>query len=401
MCHCFIRLFYLFTLIGVCFQTKSQPFKTEKDFKAYLLENNEKLDFIEGIWEFNKVLKSGMTDTKNKNFKFPSFNTEVAPYRVAIIKVSDNNFFCYYVNLIGRITEIDACGSYWFKSTATEGQYIYDVGASCKYSYHDKAIIKSNGDLYFDGKFEERKDDMFRWDNFSVTATKLSPTQTEIKNYKAQVDKEIENVKPKFSFGTGSAISSDLILTCYHVVKDAKQISIRGISGRFDTTYSAQINFYDQDLDIAFLKIQNNRLDQSFTLPYYFKQTKSEVGETIFVLGYPLQNTMGQEIKLTTGVISSSSGFFGDTTLYQISAPIQPGNSGGPLFDNYGNLIGLVTAKHKGADNVGYALKLDLLKDILKRKGIIFTSNKSTTLDLSKKVKLYKDYIYSIEVSLE
>lgn len=66
---------------------------------------------------------------------------------------------------------------------------------------------------------------------------------------------------------------------------------------------------------------------------------------------------MGDEIKLTTGVISSKTGFQGDVSLYQISAPIQPGNSGGPLFDNKGNLIGIVNAKHKGAENVGYAIK--------------------------------------------
>ena len=66
--------------------------------------------------------------------------------------------------------------------------------------------------------------------------------------------------------------------------------------------------------------------------------TTSEVGEEVFVLGYPLTATMGDEIKLTTGVISSKSGFQGDISQYQISAPVQPGNSGGPLFDSKGNI---------------------------------------------------------------
>lgn len=398
------KLFLLSTLFGVCFETKSQPYKTEKEFKAYLLENSETLDFIEGIWEINQNIKTGLTDTKNKNFnnQFPPFNINVFPYKVAIIKVSENNFFCYTVDILDRIEETgDPCSKYWFKSTAIEGQYIYDVGALCQRSYHGKAMIKTSGDLYFEGKFEEYKNDIISWYNFTVTATKLSPTPSEIRNYKAQSGVEINTIKPKYSFGTGSAISNDLLITCYHVVKDAKQISIRGIDGRFDTTYLAEINFYDEDLDVAFLKFQRNNIHQNVVLPYSFKQTKSDVGENIFVLGYPLPNTMGQEIKLTTGVISSNSGFLGDTTLFQISAPIQPGNSGGPLFDNNGNLIGVVTAKHTKADNVGYAFKLNLVKDIFKRKGVSFTTNKTLPIDLSKKVKLYKNFIYSIEVSLE
>ena len=110
---------------------------------------------------------------------------------------------------------------------------------------------------------------------------------------------------------------------------------------------------------------------------------------------------MGQEIKLTTGIISSNSGFMGDTTLFQISAPIQPGNSGGPLFDNNGNLIGIIAAKHKNADNVGYAVKLNLIRNFLKEQRISFTVNKLMPAELSKKVKIFKDYIYSIEVELQ
>lgn len=401
----YLIIFLLFILLGLGSTAKSQPFKNEKEFKAFLLENNEKLDFIEGIWEFNKNVEIGLIDKKNRKYNkdvlTPNYNFEVVPYRVAIIKGIDNNFFTYSIEpIFGTITESKASGTYWFKSTAIEDQYIYDeLGASR--DYHGKAFIKTNGDLHFEGKFEENGKEFIKYDNFTITATKLSPTQAEIRNSKTQSDQELKNPKPKFSFGTASSISSDLIMTCYHVVKDAKKISIRGINGRFDTTYLAQINYFDEDLDVALLKIQKDQFSENLVLPYSFKQTKSEVGENIFVLGYPLQNTMGQEIKLTTGVISSNSGFLGDTTLFQISAPIQPGNSGGPLFDNNGNLIGLVTAKHLKADNVGYALKLNLLKDILKRKGVHFVSNQTTPIDLSKKVKLYKDFIYSIEVSLE
>lgn len=63
----------------------------------------------------------------------------------------------------------------------------------------------------------------------------------------------------------------------------------------------------------------------------------------------------GVDVKLTNGIVSARTGFHGDVSQYQISAPVQPGNSGGPLFDSKGNIIGVVSAKHAGAENAGYA----------------------------------------------
>lgn len=73
---------------------------------------------------------------------------------------------------------------------------------------------------------------------------------------------------------------------------------------------------------------------------------------------------MGSEIKATSGIISSQTGYKGDNDLYQIYAPIQPGNSGGPLFDFTGNLAGIVCAHHSQAENVGYAIKIEHLKQL-------------------------------------
>ena len=252
---------------------------------------------------------------------------------------------------------------------------------------------------FLENKFEETEDGVFSWNNFSITATKLSPTTNEIRNYKSKTIIQ-EEKKPRFGLGTGFAISNFLIMTSYHVVKGAKQISIRGIDGNFKDDYLASISYFDEHLDIAYLELNNNIPLGIASLPYKLKLTPTDVGSSVFVLGYPLQNTMGDEIKLTTGVISSNSGYRGDTTLFQISAPIQPGNSGGPLFDTRGNVIGLVTAKHLHADNVGYATKLYVRKDLLRKIIMKNFEVKNSQIDLSKKVKLYKKYIYSVEVLL-
>lgn len=74
---------------------------------------------------------------------------------------------------------------------------------------------------------------------------------------------------------------------------------------------------------------------------------------------------MGLDIKLTNGIISSKTGFEGNIAEYQMSAPVQPGNSGGPLFDKNGNIIGVVCAKHREAENADYAIKASHIRNLV------------------------------------
>jgi hypothetical protein len=111
---------------------------------------------------------------------------------------------------------------------------------------------------------------------------------------------------------------------------------------------------------------------------------------------------MGDEIKLTTGVVSSKTGFQGDISLYQISAAVQPGNSGGPLFDHGGNLIGIVNAKHKGAENVGYAIKTSYLNSLIESvmsTNILPGTNNISNMPLTNKVKSLKNFVFMITCS--
>ena len=87
---------------------------------------------------------------------------------------------------------------------------------------------------------------------------------------------------------------------------------------------------------------------------------------------------MGDEIKLTNGIISAKTGFQGDISTYQISVPIQPGNSGGPLLDKFGNAVGVIVAKLRNqassdgdVENVNYAVKSSYLSPLLKRHGLV------------------------------
>lgn len=202
--------------------------------------------------------------------------------------------------------------------------------------------------------------------------------------------------------GTGFALSNGYIATNYHVIEDAKSIYVQGIHGDFNISYNAEIIASDKFNDLALLRIKDSRFKGFGEIPYSVKTGIAEVGEDIYVLGYPLTSTMGDEIKLTTGIISAKTGFQGDVSLYQISAPIQPGNSGGPLFDSNGNVIGIVNAKHQGAENVGYAIKASYLRNLIESsisQSILPSSNTVSSLPLTGKVKSEKKFVFMISCS--
>lgn len=204
--------------------------------------------------------------------------------------------------------------------------------------------------------------------------------------------------------GTGFALKDKYIITNHHVVDGARILKVRGINGDFTKLYNAIVVAKDVTHDMAIIRIEDDEFNGFIDVPYTIKSGLSEVGEDVFVLGYPLMSTMGDEVKLTTGVVSSRSGFQGDVSTYQVSAPIQPGNSGGPLFDSNGNVIGIVNAKHGQAENVGYAIKSPYAHLFIQNNigsNIIPSNTSLTGKSLADKVKKIKPYIFIIYASTD
>ena len=198
--------------------------------------------------------------------------------------------------------------------------------------------------------------------------------------------------------GTGFLISDQgYIITNFHVIDGTKEISISGINGNKKSSFSASVVVQDETNDLAILKLDDDvRLGQ---VPFSIKKDPSDVGENVFVLGYPLINSMGKDIKLTNGLISSKSGFEGNINSYQISAPVQHGNSGGPLFDMNGHLIGIVNAKHSEAENASYAIKVKYLLELIDAMDKKFSLPPETTLtgkSLADQVKELEKFTYII-----
>lgn len=201
--------------------------------------------------------------------------------------------------------------------------------------------------------------------------------------------------------GSGFAISTNgLVVTSYHVVENANKIQIRGINGDFDKVFKAKVLSFDKNNDLAVLKIEDAKFIRISEIPYTLTDRIADVGDDVFVLGYPLRAIMGDEIKLTNGLISSKSGFQGDVTSYQISATVQAGNSGCPLFDKDGNIIGVVNARLP-VENASYAIKTPYLKTLLSsldNQPILPANNLLSGKPLSEQVKEIKKFVYIVEI---
>lgn len=200
--------------------------------------------------------------------------------------------------------------------------------------------------------------------------------------------------------GSGFAINKEgHIATCYHVVQNARKIRIRGVNGDFSKPLFAEIVLLDEKNDLAILQISDEHFSGIKDIPYGIKSGISDVGENIFVLGYPLRAVMGDEIKLTNGIISANSGFQGDTTEYQISAVVQSGNSGCPLFNHEGDVIGVVNARLK-VEGAAYAVKgkyLNNLYGTLKREPAM-SKKTGKEFIITELVKERKSFVYIVEV---
>lgn len=199
--------------------------------------------------------------------------------------------------------------------------------------------------------------------------------------------------------GSGFAIKEGYIVTNYHVVDGANSIAVERVIDSNHEQFEAKVISVDKTNDLAIIKIDLLN-SVKWNIPYSVKFASSKVGESCFVLGFPMTSTMGDEIKLTNGIISSLSGFQGDVSTYQISVPIQPGNSGGPLFNQKGEVIGIVNAKHKGAENVSYAIKTSYLNNLVESfsSNRLFPSNNQlATKSLPDQVAMIKPYVFFIK----
>ena len=177
---------------------------------------------------------------------------------------------------------------------------------------------------------------------------------------------------PTTSFGSGFILPSRTIAaTNHHVIEGASSVEVWSPLDR--EWLPSRVVRFDLANDLALVEVPE-ALRPAASTPAYGVRAASDirVGAEVHVIGFPLSNVLGSRPRFTTGTISADVGIEDDPRLFQITTSIQPGNSGGPLVDAYGQVTGIVVATLNSSlflqitgsvpQNVNFAIKIDYLR---------------------------------------
>lgn len=193
--------------------------------------------------------------------------------------------------------------------------------------------------------------------------------------------------------GTSFMISKNgYLITSYHVVKDADSIKIE--NEKFGLI-NATVQFNDPANDVSLLKVDT----MLYSLPYMIESTESSLAEDVFTLGYPRE-----DVVFGDGVVSALTGYNQNPNSYQVSVPVNPGNSGGPLLNSKGNLVGMISGLQTETYGAAFAIKSNIILDIINKTDSLQSSIVLPKQNLIRggsrvnQVKVLKDYVFLVRV---
>lgn len=185
---------------------------------------------------------------------------------------------------------------------------------------------------------------------------------------------------------TGSGIfigAGGEVLTNAHVIEDCRSIKLTFANG---SPEAATLVARDEQNDLAV--VRTRRKHDAAAIAAFRETPPLRAGDSVVALGYPLAGVLATGANLTVGNVSALAGLGDDSRYIQMSAPVQPGNSGGPLLDTSGHVVGIVTAKLDAVrvaraigdipQNVNFALKAQVARTFLDSKLISYKTETST-----------------------
>lgn len=204
------------------------------------------------------------------------------------------------------------------------------------------------------------------------------------------------------SGGTGFLIDSKgYLVTSYHVVENAKYIAVQNAAGK---DLQAVVVYPDAKRDIAILKIVDTSFKNPGSIPYAIKKGKTDIAEPVFSLGYPRNDIVYGE-----GYLAAKTGYNGDTLSVQISINANRGNSGSPILNKNGEVIGVLSARQLTAEGAVFAIQSKYIYaalSSLKKEDTSYqnvklpTSSSLREADRTQQVKKISDYVYMVKVNV-
>ena len=317
------------------------------------------------------------------------------------LNIGDTDYVYINKNKIRRQNDL-----VWFWTMVVTSEGLLSGGKGTKRNYRIADCNSGMSGLvsYIDYDFNGKIIDLHTFKKSEIDMIPVAPgsigerlLEYACSHAKAEVRKKEEAAKTGPCSGTGWPVASGFVVTNNHVVEGRNHITLIRQDG---VKIPATVAAHDAFNDLALLEVEDTGLLPA-ALPLSSKA--AALGEKIVTVGYPHPDLLGVKPKLTEGVVNSTSGLGDDPRALQISVPIQAGNSGGPLVNMEGKVVGIVTSKVNAVkmfkwtgdlpQNINYGIKISYLQGLLssvspkKRIDTIRPFNYTSVKELAKKIK--------------
>ena len=350
---------------------ESSEYTIEADINTALLPEGEKAGIVYGF-----------KDWQNFHYFFISQSSfYVGSMYEGVSSINADGMFCSALNTKAKNN---------LKILTNGEKIIFSVNGEIQFSKEKSRLFGQNIGIAVSGKS-------------SVTIDRLVVKEIDFKSASNNGSTSTSTDIGVKASGTGLLITKGgYVLTNHHVIENANKIMIEIPSSGNSAAYSAKLINKDKENDLAILKIEDAAFQAPDKIRYSFKETGVEVGSPVFTIGYPFAlSGMGKEAKFTDGKVSAKTGYNNAINSFQTSIPVQPGNSGGPVFTEKCQLAGLINASITETDNVSYAIKLNYIRNLIELlpETIETPSDVSIAqLSMEEKIKILSKYVVLIKI---